>query len=330
MTPETPRDERATEAVERVQPRIEVQDLLWLLDAPLFIDEKQVSSFYNAVVRPDIVENPATQNTTQYKPKSIKFEITSEKEVKTTDTIGGKATATLGLGGVLKSLFPSLEIEGSAERENSTGEKKGDGQTVELEPVENPQRQLVHLAVHYAVNVFDRLFLVNNPLDENWRDPKNILKSPRALAFLDLPKVKIIPTAAEFENSKIELLYTKLEAKSGERPPDYPESPKILEADLPAKRKEYWQWFDKNFSGSKAIQVVEAAASTNGRIRWIDYRMPLNDEGDTLHLHLCPNGKFDTGVLAYNFIKRGEKHGLRLVGTLKSEPGMNVLAVYEK
>ena len=29
-------------------------------------------------------------------------------------------------------------------------------------------------------------------------------------------------------------------------------------------------------------------------------------------------------------IKRGYKHGIRLVGTLKSEPDMNVLAIYER
>ena len=40
--------------------------------------------------------------------------------------------------------------------------------------------------------------------------------------------------------------------------------------------------------------------------------------------------RFSLGYFAYNFIKRGFKHGLRLVGTLKSEPDMNVLAIYEK
>lgn len=76
--------------------------------------------------------------------------------------------------------------------------------------------------------------------------------------------------------------------------------------------------------------VVEEAAAENGRIRWIDYRVPLTEDGDTLHLHLCPSGNYDTGTFAYNFVKRGYKHGLRLVGTLKSEPDMNVLAIYDK
>ncbi len=76
--------------------------------------------------------------------------------------------------------------------------------------------------------------------------------------------------------------------------------------------------------------AVEAAATQHGRIHWIDYRLPLTKEGDTLHLHICPGGMYDTGNLAYYLIKRGFKHGIRLVGTLKSEPDMNVLAIYEK
>ncbi|MCA9045229.1 MAG: hypothetical protein KDA69_12960, partial [Planctomycetaceae bacterium] len=74
----------------------------------------------------------------------------------------------------------------------------------------------------------------------------------------------------------------------------------------------------------------EKAASQHGRIRWIDFRVPISEQGDTLHLHVVPAAKYDTGVFAYNFVKRGFKHGLRLVGTLKSEPDMNVLAIYER
>ena len=79
-----------------------------------------------------------------------------------------------------------------------------------------------------------------------------------------------------------------------------------------------------------AGRATNAAASANGRISWIDYRVPLTEEGDTLHLHACPADKYNTGDFAYNLVKRGFKHGLRLVGTLKSEPDMNVLAIYER
>jgi len=59
-------------------------------------------------------------------------------------------------------------------------------------------------------------------------------------------------------------------------------------------------------------------------------QVPLTLDGDTLHLHIVPSANYDTGVFAYNFVKRGYKHGLRLVGTPQSEPDMNVLAIYEK
>ena len=32
----------------------------------------------------------------------------------------------------------------------------------------------------------------------------------------------------------------------------------------------------------------------------------------------------------YNFVHCADKHGMRVVGTLKSEPDMNVLALYDK
>jgi hypothetical protein len=110
----------------------------------------------------------------------------------------------------------------------------------------------------------------------------------------------------------------------------YPQKADNL-AELLGQRKEYWLRFQEKFSATKAMVAVEdAAKAAKGRIRWIDYRLPITDRGDTLHLHFCPAGEFDAGVFAYNLIKRGFKHGLRLVGTLKSEPDMNVLAVYDR
>ena len=45
---------------------------------------------------------------------------------------------------------------------------------------------------------------------------------------------------------------------------------------------------------------------------------------------MAGRGEFDTGVFAYNLIKRGWRRGLRIVGSLKSKPALNVLAIYEK
>jgi hypothetical protein len=47
-------------------------------------------------------------------------------------------------------------------------------------------------------------------------------------------------------------------------------------------------------------------------------------------MHVQGRGEFATGTFAYNLVKRGFRHGLRVVGTMKSEPGMNALAIFEK
>jgi hypothetical protein len=74
--------------------------------------------------------------------------------------------------------------------------------------------------------------------------------------------------------------------------------------------------------------VIENVIGDGGRPRWIDYRVPVGEM--TLHLHVVGHGETDTGVFAYNLVKRGWKHGLRVVGSMKSEPDLNVLAIYEK
>jgi hypothetical protein len=52
-------------------------------------------------------------------------------------------------------------------------------------------------------------------------------------------------------------------------------------------------------------------------------------DSTTLYLDVSARGDYDTGVFAYNFIRRGERYGLRIVGSLKSKPALNVLAAYE-
>lgn len=52
--------------------------------------------------------------------------------------------------------------------------------------------------------------------------------------------------------------------------------------------------------------------------------------GETLHLDVSARGDYDTGIVAYYVIRRGERHGLRIVGGLKSQPALNLLAAYDK
>jgi hypothetical protein len=302
----------------------------WLADAPLFIDADQIDRFYDAVARPQNKQGTMTLQVTQENSRTIEGKLNLE---------GGLTTEKLAaaLTPIFAFLRPSVKVagEGSLEHER----KKGEGISLDLLPISTPQRQLEMLTLHYIFNHPRRIFFIDDVRNTDWYEPATITSVPREVVFLqlpsseeaetsDLPQTKLIPTAAEFESGKTVLIYKRLEFSS-EPIPEYPERASTLQ-ELKNKRKEYWQWFDQNYSATKAMVAVEEAASENGRIRWIDYRLPISKSGSTLHLHVCPNARYDTGVVAYNFIKRGSKHGLRIIGTLKSGPDLNVLSIYDR
>lgn len=304
----------------------------WLSDAPLFIDPDQVGRFYDAVARPRTKEGTTTLEITDEVVTGLSGKLGLGAEI-TTEKLAGL------LGHLLAFALPEIKASGTAEAGRERKATQGKSVSYQLAAVETPQSQLETLILFYLAKYPERIVLPEGK-NSQWRDARFIRSVPRSLVFLDLPgqedaeakgglTTKIIPTVAEFEKGAIDYMYPKLRAKNGKRPPSYPEEAGTAQ-ELREKRKEYWSWFAKHFSARTAMEVVEDAASENGRIRWIDYRLPLSAEGDTLHLHVCPEGNYDTGVLAYNFIKRGHKHGVRLIGTLKSEPDMNVLAIYEK
>jgi hypothetical protein len=294
--------------------------LFWLEDAPLFTDSLQIDRFYDAVASPE------------GKQKSTTLEITDE----TVEALKGKFGVGVSISTLIAFIKPT--VKASAEAEKSTEKSKGKKIVLELESISTPQRQLKQLALHFLVNHTARVSLVEDASEASWRDQTFIAQVPRPLVFLSLPgaaeasarglpATKLIPMAAEFSNGSIVPLFEQLKFSKQELP-RYPEK-------LPPEAqkqfwKEYWSSLDLNFSANKAIIAVEKAATKNGRIRWIDYRLPVSKDGSTIHLHVCPSGEYDTGVFAYNLIKRGFKHGIRVVGTLKSEPDINVLAIYER
>lgn len=306
------------------------KELLWLADAPLFIDRKQVEAFYDAVVRPAY--------------KTTKLTDTAGNDVKV--QVAGKATTEVKISfssfwQQVVAFFPSLE--GKIGGEVSGGREATNRQqmSTELVPIETPQRQLLLLTLHYIQlhqQGQSRFYIVQDPSNEVWRTTGFIRALPRGLVYLELPgqddahsptvPTMLIPTAAEFEGVGVEELYTKMPGYETAGP--YPEKAESPDALREARRK-YWLAYQQAFSAGKTMCELEKVAKTaKGRIRWIDYRLPITDQGDTLHLHVVPAGEFDTGVFAYNLIKRGFKHGLRIVGTLKSEPDLNVLAIYER
>jgi hypothetical protein len=304
--------------------------LAWLADAPLYIDSDQVGRFYDAVVRPQVERGELKLTLTEERIRELKAKLGLEASVEAG-----------GLLGEVLSLFAKPSVKATAEGEAGQQTKDGKSTEITLKEIDTPQRQLEQLVLHYLLNRTGRIFLPTNPAEAPWRDQTVISQVPRGIVFLDLPgraeaditshpRTKLIPTAIEFADGTIDPVFRKLKGPKGEEPPPFPEGAVPTTTAINEYHK-YWQWFDENFSATRAmILVEEAAAAAKTRIRWIDYRVPLTNEGHTLHLHVSPAGNYDTGVFAYNFIKRGYNHGLRIVGTLKSGPDVNVLAIYEK
>jgi hypothetical protein len=286
------------------------KELLWLLDAPLFIDEVQIEAFYDAILRPEL--------------DATVLELSSG------------VSSQFGGGLSFGALVPGLGISASA----STTRAYGD--SAEYKVVSNPYRHLLSLALHYHRNIPDRMKTAtyvetggNCQAAENdqpvWYDPTFISAVPRALLFIDLPSgTKFIPAAAEVARGDVYPLFEKIAGKfasqSGTTVPRYPGGG----PEFGDERREYWEWFSRYFNETVAMEAVEEMVK--GRpLNWIAYRVALPGVGEPfLHLWVAGRGRFDTGTFAYNFIKRGFKHGLRIVGTLKSEPDLNVLAVFEK
>jgi hypothetical protein len=288
----------------------------WLADAPLFLDELQVGSFYDAVVRPETAKDSVI--------------IAAGTSKSTATTVGGEAAGEASLG-LIAHVIPGLKVSLKAKADRKRERQESHEQTVTLKPIDNPQRQLIHLTLHYGLNLPGRLRLATPAEHGDWAAAAFISELPRALVFLDLPAGSmLIPAALERGDGTVTTIFNLLE-KDQEKLPKYPQWAKGSDPDdLREQRKSYWSWFRENFNDTRAMLAVEEAAEHSGGIRWIDYRMPLGADGETLHLHLQARGKYDSGTFAYNMVKRGFKHGLRIAGILKSEPDMNVLAVFEK
>ncbi|MFI1192496.1 hypothetical protein ACH4T9_04355 [Micromonospora sp. NPDC020750] len=289
--------------------------LSWLADAPLFIDGEQVSAFYDAVVMPENEAGKISIST-----KDIRLSRTSTN---------GKLGARIGTRELLAAIFPFLDaqisLEGSRGREKS--KQAEDGDTIELHPISNPHRQLVQLALHYAAHLPSRVRFAQ---DEMWLDDLDeayIKDSPRALVFFDLPARRaIIPLAAELTTGKVVAIFEELATEVSKTVRTLP--PTYAATEEPETKREYWRWFSDNYNPISAMNVLERGIGDGGLARWVDYRVHIEDRA--LQLSLRGRGKFETGIFAYSMIRRGNQHGLRIVGTLKSGPGLNVLAVFEK
>jgi hypothetical protein len=282
--------------------------LHWVKDAPLFIDDDNVERFYDAMVRPAFKEDTP-----------LKLKLTAARKKELEGKLGAKGK--FGLASWISTILGAAEVEASAEAKVSGSTSNTDEQEITLSPISTPQRKLVQLVVYYLLNQPKRLLAGNIDAPLVWQRDSESAEVPRALVFLDLPpETKFVPMAAEFENGKVTTLFAELRGSAKEPPPQF----------VHEKKQEYWGWFAKNFDAGQCTDVIEKASGENGKIEWIDFRVPLNDKVDTMHLHFEARRRYFTGALAYMIVRRGVGHGLRLVGTLKDGPDINVLALYEK
>jgi hypothetical protein len=295
--------------------------LAWLADAPLFIDTEQVAAFYDAVVRPEAEQKKITL--------SLK-DLESEKT-----TAGGEVKANISIDKWLTTVFPFLEasVEGKVQQSRESQKSREESRTIELQPINSPQRQIVQLALHYALQLPERIKIISDLSDASWYSPAFIRPLPRGLIFIDFPPgTAFMPMAAELNNGDVILLYDEItKAATGGKTIPQPDEKSLSGAQLDAAWIQYWKDLAANFSSLKAMQALEVQiAKGKSRIRWIDYRVPLKDAAKPVHLHIVARGNYDTGVFAYNLVRRGHRHGIRLVGTIKSAPDINVLALFDK
>jgi hypothetical protein len=287
-----------------------VSVLSWLADAPVFIDRRQIDAFYDAVVGPAF--------------RTVQLELSAGQ----TEQMERSSEFNLNAG--LSALFPWLKISADAEAHRTRAIGVQSGQNIVLQPVESAARQLVQLSLHYTVNQENRICIVAEEAEIPHEE--EIGASPRMLAFVDVPPAaKLLPQAAELSNGRVvtffDPLIEKLQQDGGTLPVAYPES--IGTDEGKRQRDAHWKWYADHWNLDKVVKVVEDAIGDGGPPQWIDYRMTFGT-GKVLHLHVVAHGEYDTDVFSYNLIRRGERYGLRMVGSLKSQPALNVLAVYEK
>lgn len=280
--------------------------MLWLADAPLFIDADRVNDFYDAVVRPYMRQRTVVSEQSNKQAMDLKAELGISGEVDSGQFIK-----------FLSGWLPQFKMSADGNLSGGGNYESSKGDTVTWEVIETPQRQLEQLCLHYAVFQHDRM-CVSTPALKNpdWEKQSWISAVPRGLVLLDLPPgTKMLPTFVELADEKPKKLVDDLALVSRER-----------QAEGPAATD--WDAVFKKFDSQECIEKVENVGTS--RIDAIDYRVRLPEaSGAPLHLHLEPRGRFPTLTFAYSMVKRTEKHGLRLVGTMRSGPSMCVLAAYE-
>lgn len=286
-----------------------VSVLSWLADAPMFIDKQQIDAFYDAVVGP------------AFRTVQVELSAGQSKQL--------EKSSAISLSAGLSRLFPWLTMDAGLDIDRTRSKGRQDGQNIVFQPIESAARKLVQLSLHYLLNQPDRVRVLARGAEIP--ASADISASPRMLTFVDVPAgTRFLPQAAELNDGRVitffDSLIDKLRQDGGTVPATYPDSSATEEGKR--QRDAHWKWYTDHWNADKAVKVMEEAIGAGGRPRWVDYRMTF-ETGEALQLHVVAHGDCDTGVFAYNLIRRGERYGLRMVGSLKSKPALNVLAIYE-
>jgi hypothetical protein len=301
--------------------------LQWLLDAPLFADEKLISNFFDAVVRPE-------------------FEVQSREVGSSTEDArrrltGGEGTASFQMG---ISFIGSTNITAKGKQEWERGRKQMESHKLTEVAVNSVGRRLEEIATLYVSKYPERVVFLDGDGTITTFDGRRLSveeleciadEPPRMLVFVELtPKTPIMPMACELLSGRVVLLYERYIAKvfpsDGEAAPKYPSDANST----PETRFDYWQALTKAFRSRAAMEVVESASDPDedkrsDKLAWIDFRVPVGG-AHTLHLHCVPDGKAHTGVFGYNLVRRGFRQGVRIVGTLKAGLDVNALAIFDR
>jgi hypothetical protein len=300
--------------------------LWWLADSPLFIDDQLVAGFYDAVVRPEFELQGKTIGEINEKTKTL--------------LIGGGGEAELGLPSFLSFLGPKVKMKGKVEH---TGQRSNQAsERYDWRSVKTPGRNLEELVAVYVSDhrFHERLLFMECPSSDiktlaggsvRFEDFSQANNSyPRSLVFLEVkPTAVIIPTMCEFSGGGLEPLSEQLVARLWASEAGRPKYPSESSAAASEERRAYWKVIGEKYDSRTAMEVLEHAMKDGRKLDWVDFRLRLNPEGETLHLHVCPRGQYSAGTFSYNFIRRGNRKGVRIVGSLKRGPDLNVLAIFE-
>lgn len=307
--------------------QLAVNRLKWLLDAPLFLDEALLTRLFDAVVRPE------------YEVQSrVVGEVSEETQNRLT---GGEVDARYEIG--VPFLTGKIEAGAKLTHERERGSTSGHSSDVTEHRVTTPGRRLEELAAVYINSHPDRIVFIKSDGEARTFTDQQLelaalrgaaLEAPRMLAFVDLgPRSKLMPMACELQTGETVRQFETYIERLWPDPKDRPVAPDANTANPDEAWRRYWLDLAKKFDSRVAMEIIEDAGKISsdghGRIGWINFRVPIGPDGEAMHLHMVPDGKYHAGTFGYNFARRGFSNGIRLVGTLRSGLALNVLAIFD-